>query len=47
MRHLAVCFTAAAAGNVAQVMDHANAAVVAALEVTKMPAAMLEKKGDK
>ena len=46
MRHLAGCFTAAAAGNAAQVMDQANAAVVAALDVTKMPAAMLEKKGD-
>lgn len=47
MRHLAACFTAAAADRPAQVMDHANAAVVAALDVTKMPAAMLEKKGVK
>ena len=46
MRHLAACFAAATAGNAALVMDKANAAVVAALEVTKMPAAMLEKKGD-
>ena len=46
MRHLTACFTAAAAGHTAQVMDHANAAVVAALDVTRMPAAMLEKKGN-
>lgn len=47
MRKLTVCFSAAASGNGAQLLDAANAAVVAALEVTKMPAAMLEKKGEK
>ena len=45
MRNLAACLSSASAGNVAQVIDRANAAVIAALEVTKMPAAMLEKKG--
>ena len=47
MRHLSVCLSSAVNDQGAQLMDHANAAVVAALEVTKMPAAMLEKKGDK
>lgn len=45
MRRLTVCFSAATSGNGAQLLDAANAAVVAALDVTKMPAAMLEKKG--
>lgn len=47
MRKLTVCFSAATGGNGAQLLDAANAAVVAALEVTKMPAALLEKKGGK
>ena len=46
MRKLTVCFSAATNGNGVQLLDAANAAVVAALEVTKMPAVMLEKKGD-
>ncbi len=47
MRKLTVCFSAAASGNGAQLMDAANAAVIAALEVTKMPAVMLERRGSK
>ncbi len=44
MRGLTVCFSAATSGNGAQLLDAANAAAVAALEVTKMPAFMLAKK---
>ena len=39
MHHLTNCLTAAAKGEGAQVVDSANAATVAALEVAKMPAA--------
>lgn len=47
MRHLTDCFTAAVKGDSAQLADSANAATVAALEVTKMPAAFYEgKKGN-
>ena len=44
MRHLTSCLQAAATGDKAKLMDSANAATVAALEVTKMPAAYLEGK---
>lgn len=44
MRHLTICLQAAATGDKAKLMDSANAATVAALEVTKMPAAYLEGK---
>lgn len=46
MRHLTVCFASAAAGNGAQLIDAANAAVLAALEITKMPAAFIGKAAD-
>ena len=46
MRHLTVCFASAAAGNGAQLIDAANAAVLAALEITKMPAAFIGKTDD-
>lgn len=47
MQQLTACFRAAAQGNGPQLMDHANAAAVAALEVTKMPAMMMAgKKGE-
>ena len=47
MRHLTVCFSAASTGNAAQLLDAANAAVVSALDITKMPALLLaSKKGD-
>ncbi len=41
MRHLTKCLQAAATGDGAALVDNANAATVAALEVTKMPAAFL------
>ena len=47
MRKLTVCFSAATSGNGPQLLDAANAAVVAALDVTKMPAAMLVKKEER
>lgn len=37
MRSLTACFNAAARGECAQLLDSANAAVVAALDVSKMP----------
>ena len=45
MRQLTVCLTAATQGDGAKLADAANAATIAALEVTKMPARMLENKG--
>lgn len=42
MHHLKGCLSAATSGNSAALIDSANAATVAALEVTKMPAAFLE-----
>lgn len=45
MRHLTTCLTAATQGDTAKLADAANAATIAALEVTKMPARMLENKG--
>ena len=44
MQHLAGCLTAAAKGDSAQLIDSANAATVAALEVAKMPGLFLTKK---
>lgn len=44
MRHLTICFSAATSGNAAQLLDAANAAVVAALDITKMPALLLASK---
>ena len=41
MRHLTKCLQAAVTGDSAALIDNANAATVAALEVTKMPAAFL------
>ncbi len=41
MKQLTVCFTAAAKGDGAQLLNHANAAAVAALEITKMPAMLM------
>lgn len=43
MRHLTDCLSAAAKGDGAQVVDRANAATVAALEIAKMPAAFYSK----
>ena len=45
-RRLTSCFSAATSGNTAQLLDAANAAVISALGITRMPAAMLEKKGE-
>ena len=45
MRHLTKCLQAAVTGDSAALVDNANAATVAALEVTKMPAAFYKKKG--
>ena len=45
MRHLTTCLKAATEGDAARLADAANAATIAALEVTKMPARMLENKG--
>ena len=45
MRHLTKCLQAAVTGDSAALIDNANAATVAALEVTKMPAAFYKKKG--
>lgn len=45
MRHLTKCLQAAVTGDSAALIDSANAATVAALEVTKMPAAFYKKKG--
>ena len=45
MRQLTTCLSAATLGDAARLADAANAATIAALEVTKMPARMLEKKG--
>lgn len=47
MRQLTKCFTACVNKNGPQLLDSANAAAVAAIEVTKMPAMMLAKKEDK
>lgn len=44
MRHLTICFSAATSGNAAQLLDAANAAVVAGLDITKMPALLLASK---
>lgn len=41
MRHLTKCLQSAVTGDSAALIDNANAATVAALEVTKMPAAFL------
>lgn len=46
MRHLAACLNAAAKGDDAALIDSANAATVAALEVAKMPALYYKKKGE-
>ena len=47
MHHLTICFSAASTGNAAQLLDAASAAVVSALEITKMPALLLaSKKGE-
>lgn len=46
-RELAICFSDAVGEDAPQLLDHANAAAVAALEITKMPALLLAKiKGD-
>lgn len=45
MRHLTECFKAAAAGDSTTLADNANAATMAALEVTKMPTAFYKKQG--
>ena len=45
MRHLTACLTAATQGDSAKLADAANAATIAALDVTKMPARLLENKG--
>ena len=45
MRHLTKCLQAAVTGDSAALIDNANAATVAALEVTKMHAAFYKKKG--
>ena len=45
MRHLAACLSAATQGDAAKLADAANAATIAALDVTKMPARLLENKG--
>jgi transcriptional regulator with XRE-family HTH domain len=45
MRQLAACLTAATQGDSAKLADAANAATIAALDVTKMPARLLENKG--
>lgn len=47
MRQLTVCLTAANQGDGAKLADAANAATIAALDVTKMPARMLENRGGK
>ena len=46
MRQLTVCLNAAAKGDDAALIDSANAATVAALEVAKMPALYYKKKGE-
>ena len=45
MRHLTTCLKAATQGDSAKLPDAANAATIAALDVTKMPARMLENRG--
>ena len=45
MRHLTTCLKAATDGDSAKLADAANAATIAALDVTKMPARMLENRG--
>ena len=45
MRHLTACLNAATQGDAAKLADAANAATIAALDVTKMPARLLENKG--
>lgn len=45
MRHLTACLSAATQGDSAKLADAANAATIAALDVTKMPARLLENKG--
>lgn len=45
MRHLTACLSAATQGDAAKLADAANAATIAALDVTKMPARLLENKG--
>lgn len=47
MTNLTDALRAASDGDAAKVMDSANATVVAALDVTKMPSALLEKKEGK
>ena len=47
MRQLTACLTAATQGDAAKLADAANAATIAALEITKMPARLLENKGGK
>ena len=44
LRQLTACLNAATHGDGAQLLDHANAAAVAALEITKMPATMMASK---
>lgn len=44
LRCLTTCLDAAVKGDTARLIDSANATTVAALEVTKMPAAFLDKK---
>ena len=46
MRQLTVCLNAAAKGDDAALIDSANAATVAALEVAKMPALYYKQKGE-
>lgn len=47
MRHLTACLKAATQGDATKLADAANAATIAALDVTKMPARMLENRGGK
>ena len=47
MAHLTDALHAASSGDTAEMLDSANAAVVAALDVTKMPAMLLGKKEGK
>ena len=47
VQQLTACLNAATQGDGAQLLDHANAAAVAALEITKMPAIIMAgKKGE-
>ena len=46
MRSLTACLTAAVQGDGAQLLDNANAAAVAALDVTKMPGLLRVGKGE-